>query len=84
VVANEIRHLSENTRENSRNISATLSNIIEGITVTSRRFASAGGLINSMSAEINGFGSTMAEMIRTLAELSAGGHGITASQGSAG
>jgi methyl-accepting chemotaxis protein len=79
VVADEIRRLSENTRENSRNISVTLSNIIEGITVTSRRSGDTGNLINGMSKEINGFAGTMHELISTFGELSAGSSEITAS-----
>jgi iron only hydrogenase large subunit-like protein/ABC-type transporter Mla subunit MlaD len=79
VVADEIRRLSESTRENSRNISQTLSNIIAGITTTSKRSSDAGLLINGMSEEINGFAGTMTELIDTLAELSTGGSGITSS-----
>jgi hypothetical protein len=72
VVAGEIRRLSENTSANSRNISQTLSKTIEGITVTSKRSADTGGLINSMSQEIRGFAGTMTELISALSGLSAG------------
>ncbi|MCL1928382.1 MAG: methyl-accepting chemotaxis protein [Treponema sp.] len=77
VVADEIRRLSENTRENSRSISQTLSSIIEGINTTSRRSADTGNLINGMSEEINGFASTMTELIDTLSRLSSESSGIT-------
>jgi ABC-type transporter Mla subunit MlaD len=79
VVADEIRRLSESTRENSRNISQTLSNIIAGITTTSKRSGDAGILINGMSDEINGFAETMTELIDTLASLSLESSGITSS-----
>jgi len=79
VVADEIRRLSESTRQNSRNISQTLSNIIAGITTTSKRSGDAGVLINGMSDEINGFAGTMSDLIDTLAALSQGSTGITTS-----
>jgi iron only hydrogenase large subunit-like protein len=78
VVANEIRKLSETTRENSRNISQTLSNIITGISVTSKRSGDTSNLINGMSKEINGFAVTMSELINTFGELSVGSSEITA------
>ena len=77
VVADEIRKLSETTRENSRNISQTLSNIMGGITITSKRSGDTDTLISSMSEEINGFAKTMSELIGTLNDLSAGGSEIT-------
>jgi methyl-accepting chemotaxis protein len=79
VVADEIRRLSESTRENSRNIASTLSNIIGGISVTSKRSADTDGLINGMSGEINGVAQTMSSLIATLAELSSQSAEITAS-----
>jgi methyl-accepting chemotaxis protein/iron only hydrogenase large subunit-like protein len=79
VVADEIRRLSESTRENSRNISQTLSNIIAGITSTSKRSSDAGVLINNMSEEINSFALVMTELIDTLTELSSKSSGITSS-----
>jgi methyl-accepting chemotaxis protein len=79
VVADEIRRLSETTRQNSRNISQTLSEIISGITTTSKRSGEAGGLINHMAEEINSFASVMSELIDTLSELSAKSSGITGS-----
>jgi iron only hydrogenase large subunit-like protein/uncharacterized protein YukE len=77
VVADEIRRLSVSTRENSQNISKTLSNIITGINTTSKRTGDAGSLINEMSSEINGFSSTMTELINRLSELSSGSTVIT-------
>jgi iron only hydrogenase large subunit-like protein len=77
VVADEIRRLSETTRENSRNISQTLSAIIAGINAASKRSGDAGASINTMSEEINDFGSIMTELIDTLTELSAKSSGIT-------
>ena len=77
VVADEIRRLSEDTRENSRSISQTLSNIISGITTTSKRTGDTGNLINDMSDEINSFAGTMTELIDTLGELSLESSGIT-------
>jgi ABC-type transporter Mla subunit MlaD len=71
VVANEIRRLSESTRENSRNISQTLKNIIDGIATTSRRSDETNGRINEMSREIDGFAETMNSLIDTFNELSA-------------
>ena len=77
VVADEIRRLSESTRENSRSISQTLSNIIAGITTTSKRTGDTGNLINEMSGEINSFAGTMTELIDTLSELSTESSSIT-------
>jgi len=77
VVADEIRRLSESTRENSRGISQTLSNIISGINATSKRTSDTGNLINDMSGEVNGFASTMTELIDTLNDLSTKGSRIT-------
>jgi iron only hydrogenase large subunit-like protein len=70
VVANEIRRLSESTRENSTSISQTLKSIIEGISVTSKQSDVTDGRINQMSVEINSFAQTISELIRTLNELS--------------
>jgi len=77
VVADEIRRLSITTRENSHNISQTLSGIIKGITVTANSSNDTGDVINGMSKEINGFAETMTELINTLSELSSGSSEIT-------
>jgi len=79
VVADEIRRLSESTRENSRSISKTLSGIIGGINVTSKRSADTSGLISGMADKINGFAGTMTGLVNTLNELSDGSSEITAS-----
>ena len=78
VVANEIRRLSESTRENSRNISQTLKNIIDGISITSRRSGETDGRINEMSKEIDDFAGTMTSLIDTFNELSSESSEITA------
>jgi len=78
VVAGEIRRLSESTRENSQNISRTLKNIINGISITSKQSGDTDGRITEMSKEINGFAETMTSLINTLSELSAGSDEITA------
>jgi iron only hydrogenase large subunit-like protein/archaellum component FlaC len=70
VVANEIRHLSESTRENSRNISQTLKSIISGIAVTSKQSGDTDSRISEMSTEINGVAQTINDLISTLNELS--------------
>jgi len=77
VVADEIRRLSETTRENSRSISQTLSNIIDGISVTSKRSGDTSELINDMSKSIDGFAAAMTNFINTLSELSSGGSVIS-------
>jgi methyl-accepting chemotaxis protein len=79
VVAGEIRKLSETTRENSRNISLTLKNIIDGIAVTSKQSGDTDGRITSMSKEISGFAETMTVFLNTFNELSAHSSEITAS-----
>jgi len=71
VVANEIRRLSDSTRENSRNIAQTLKNIIDKIALTSKRSDETDNRINEMSREINGFAQTMTGLINTFNELSA-------------
>jgi hypothetical protein len=70
VVSDEIRRLSESTRENSRNISQTLKNIIDGITNTSKRSSDTEYRIIEMSKEINEFTQTMTSLISTLNNLS--------------
>ncbi|MDR2211098.1 MAG: methyl-accepting chemotaxis protein [Spirochaetaceae bacterium] len=78
VVAGEIRRLSETTRENSRNIGHTLTDIIDGIRETTTRSSATDNLINTMAEEINGFANTMTELINSLGELSIGSREITA------
>ncbi|MDR2181998.1 MAG: methyl-accepting chemotaxis protein [Treponema sp.] len=77
VVAGEIRRLSETTRENSRNIGHTLTDIIDGIKTTTTRSSSTDALISTMAEEINGFANTMTELINSLGELSVGSREIT-------
>jgi len=77
VVSGEIRRLSETTRENSQNISRTLKNIINGISVTSKQSSDTDGRITEMSKEINSFAETMTSLIKTLSELSEGSDEIT-------
>jgi iron only hydrogenase large subunit-like protein/uncharacterized protein YoxC len=77
VVAGEIRRLSETTRENSRNIAHTLTEIIGGIKATTSISSTTDALINTMAEEINGFAHTMTELIGSLGELSTGSREIT-------
>jgi iron only hydrogenase large subunit-like protein/uncharacterized coiled-coil DUF342 family protein len=77
VVAGEIRRLSETTRENSRQIAATLTGIIDGIKITTNRSTATDALIGTMAEEINGFANTMTELINSLGELSIGSREIT-------
>ena len=79
VVADEIRRLSESTRENSRNIAKTLSSIISGINTSSRRSIDTGNFINSMAGEISGFARTMSELIDTLGKVTDESSSITTS-----
>jgi len=79
VVADEIRRLSENTSKNSRSISQTLSSIIAGINTTTKRSGDTGALINDMSNEINGFATTMTQLIDTLTSMADQSSGVTAS-----
>jgi methyl-accepting chemotaxis protein len=79
VVANEIRRLSESTRENSRNISQTLKSIIDGITESSKQSGNTGTRINDMSREISSFADTMNDLINTFNELSSESGEITTS-----
>jgi len=77
VVADEIRRLSETTRENSINISRTLKSIIEGVAVTEKQSDNTGSRINLMSKEISSFAETMSGLINTFGELSAQSGDIT-------
>jgi len=77
VVAGEIRRLSENTRENSVNISKTLKNIVDGVAVTEKQSENTGARINTMSKEIGSFAETMSDLINTFGELSAQSSEIT-------
>jgi len=78
VVAGEIRHLSDNTRENSVNISKTLKSIVNGVAVTEKQSGNTGALITEMSKEIGSFAETMSGIINTFGELSAQSGEITA------
>jgi Na+-translocating ferredoxin:NAD+ oxidoreductase RNF subunit RnfB len=78
VVAGEIRRLSDTTRENSRSIAHTLTDIINGIKITTSRSSATNSLISTMAEEINGFANTMTELINSLGELSIGSREITA------
>jgi CheY-like chemotaxis protein/iron only hydrogenase large subunit-like protein len=78
VVAGEIRRLSENTRENSINISRTLKSIIDGVVITERQSDTTGKRITDMSREIHSFAETMSSLINTFGELSAESSEITA------
>ncbi|MDR2900433.1 MAG: methyl-accepting chemotaxis protein [Treponema sp.] len=77
VVADEIRRLSETTRQNSLSISKTLSSIVEGIDVTSKRSRDTNNLITGVAEEIGNIASTMTDLINTLGELSSEGSEIT-------
>jgi len=77
VVAGEIRRLSDSTRENSRNISQTLKNIIAGIDVTEKQSGDTGNRITAMAKEISGFAETMSGLINTFSELSGHSDAIT-------
>ena len=78
VVANEIRRLSESTRENSRNIAQTLKSIIDGIATTSKQSGDTDARIAEMSTEINDFAATMTNLIKTFNDLSTESTDITA------
>jgi CheY-like chemotaxis protein/iron only hydrogenase large subunit-like protein len=78
VVAGEIRRLSENTRENSINISKTLKSIIDGVAVTEKQSENTGERITAMAKEISSFAETMSDLINTFGELSAQSGEITA------
>jgi iron only hydrogenase large subunit-like protein/uncharacterized coiled-coil DUF342 family protein len=77
VVAGEIRRLSETTRENSQNIAHTLTNVIDGIRITTTRSSATDVLINTMAEEIHSFANVMTELINSLGELSIGSREIT-------
>jgi iron only hydrogenase large subunit-like protein/uncharacterized coiled-coil DUF342 family protein len=77
VVAGEIRRLSETTRENSQNIAHTLTNVIDGIKITTTRSSATDTLINTMAEEIHTFANIMTELINSLGELSIGSREIT-------
>jgi iron only hydrogenase large subunit-like protein/uncharacterized coiled-coil DUF342 family protein len=77
VVANEIRRLSDTTRENSQNIAHILTNVIDGIKTTTTRSSTTDALIGTMAEEIKSFASTMTELINSLGELSIGSREIT-------
>ncbi len=79
VVAGEIRRLSENTRENAVSISHTLTNIINGISDTTKQSGETDTRIAQMSKEISGFAETMSVFMNTFNELSAKSGNITAS-----
>ncbi|MDR3192165.1 MAG: methyl-accepting chemotaxis protein [Treponema sp.] len=77
VVANEIRRLSDTTRENSQNIAHILTNVIDGIKTTTTRSSLTDTLIGTMAEEIKSFANTMTELINSLGELSIGSREIT-------
>jgi len=77
VVADEIRRLSETTRENSRAIANTLSGIIEGINLTSKRTGDTSELIDGMSKSIDDVAAAMMGFTDRLGGLSQSGSVIT-------
>ena len=77
VVADEIRRLSETTQQNSRSISSTLSNIVQGISNTSMRSTETNSLITRVAEEVSDFTAVMTELINTFSELSMGSSEIT-------
>ncbi|GHV95492.1 hypothetical protein AGMMS50293_18120 [Spirochaetia bacterium] len=77
VVADEIRRLSETTRQNSQSIAHTLSSIVEGIRATSGCSSETDTLMNQMSGEINDVANTITELINSLGELSSGSREVT-------
>ncbi|MCL2193723.1 MAG: methyl-accepting chemotaxis protein [Treponema sp.] len=76
VVADEIRRLSESTRINSVDISKTLKNIIEGITITSKQSDETDKCIIEISQEINVFAQVITDIINTFSKLSEESHEI--------
>ncbi|MCL2478544.1 MAG: methyl-accepting chemotaxis protein [Treponema sp.] len=79
VVADEIRHLSESTRKNSIEISRTLKNIIDGISITSRQSDETDKCISDISTEINSFSEIFANIINTFSTVSEESNGIVIS-----
>ena len=77
VVADEIRRLSETTRTNSIDISRTLKNIIEGITITSMQSIETEKRIAEISREISNFAQIILDIINTFNKLSGESHEIT-------
>jgi len=70
VVADEIRHLSENTRKNSVEISRTLKSIIEGIAVTSKQSDETDKSISQMAKAISTFADIINDIIDTFNKVS--------------
>ena len=65
VVAGEIRRLSESTRNNSVDISQTLKNIIDGISLTSKQSGETDKCINEISRDISAFSKIMGDIINS-------------------
>ncbi|MCL2473201.1 MAG: methyl-accepting chemotaxis protein, partial [Treponema sp.] len=78
VVADEIRRLSESTRKNSVDVSRTLKNIIEGISVTSRHSDETDKRIGEISKEIDNFANIIHDFISTFNKLTSESNAITA------
>ena len=77
VVADEIRRLSESTRLNSVEISRTLKNIIEGISVASTQSVETEKRITKISKEIGIFAEITVDMLQAFSKLSGESHEIT-------
>ena len=77
VVAGEIRRLSESTRNNSVDISRTLKNIIDGISLTSKQSGETDKCINEISRDISAFSKIMGDIINSFNTMSQESHEIT-------
>jgi len=79
VIADDVRRLFDSAIKSSGNIPRTLTEITGETRVTPKRQANTDGLIAEMATEISGFADTMAGLISTLGDLSAGSIEVTLS-----
>jgi methyl-accepting chemotaxis protein len=77
VVAQEIRHLSDSTAQNSRQITGAIKTITEGVSTTADGAQGTGKMITEVAEEIASVSRTLQDTVGALAQADEGSRAIT-------